>query len=160
MRSRKECLTKENFWDEAMGKYPLAVTVFCEWIDKYKEKVGWNNLFGYTIKGFNPISMSPTGLSGTVTEKEGRVKYHDLPIAMQFGVYLEFVKMYPMVKFTPELWLYSEEPAFYIISYHLEQLNKHFEKETYPCKVCGKPFKNYDDLYEHYDTVHNKGEKE
>ena len=25
------------------------------------------------------------------------------------------------------------------------------------CKVCFEPFTDYDDLYNHYDEVHNKG---
>lgn len=29
--------------------------------------------------------------------------------------------------------------------------------ERGPCKVCGKPFDSNDELYEHYDTEHNKG---
>lgn len=59
-------LTKENFWNGLMERYPEGTKHFCEWIDKYKEEVGWNKLFG-----------------------EG-IKFHDLPIDMQYGIIARF----------------------------------------------------------------------
>lgn len=68
-----ESLTKENFWNDLMEKYPEEMKLFCAWIDEYKKKVDWNNLFASTVNAKIP-------------------KYHDLPIAMQFGIFLQFAK--------------------------------------------------------------------
>lgn len=63
----RETLTKENFWDRMMELYPNATKKFCQWIDEYKIAVGWNALFGENVK------------------------FHDLPGAMQVGIWLEYV---------------------------------------------------------------------
>lgn len=55
-------LSKENFWNALMEKYPGAVDHFCKWIDDYKKEVGWNVLFGEAVK------------------------FHDLPFEMQNGI--------------------------------------------------------------------------
>lgn len=59
-------LTKENFWNELQEKYPDLMKEFCEFIDAYKEKVGWAHLLGRAVK------------------------YHDLPIEMQIGIFIQF----------------------------------------------------------------------
>ncbi len=61
-----QTLTKENFWNEVMEKYPKATKQFCDWIDEYKNAVSWNDLF------------------------RGPAKYHDLPYAMQYGIWIEY----------------------------------------------------------------------
>jgi hypothetical protein len=55
-------LTKENFWDAAEKRYPQALEHFKKWIDKYKEEIGWRDLF-----------------------VDGR-KFHDLPFDLQNGI--------------------------------------------------------------------------
>lgn len=62
----EKSLTKENFWNEMMEKFPKATKSFCDWIDEYKKETDWNNLLG------------------------GDIKYHDLPYAMQQGVWISF----------------------------------------------------------------------
>lgn len=59
-------LTRENFWDELMTKFPGDINRFISWIDEYKEAVGWNHLLGKAIK------------------------FHDMPIAMQLGIFIQF----------------------------------------------------------------------
>jgi len=59
-------LGKENFWNEMKDKYPYSVDVFCKWIDGYKNKVGWANIFG------------------------PKVKFHDIPYEMQMGIMNRF----------------------------------------------------------------------
>lgn len=59
-------LTKENFWNELFQKYPGEMEVFCQWIDSYKKSVAWEHLLGSSIK------------------------YHDLPIAFQIGIFIQF----------------------------------------------------------------------
>ncbi len=55
-----------------MEKYPDVVTHFCEWIDKYKEKVGWGDLF------------------------LPEVKFHHLPIEMQRGIMELYLDQFQM----------------------------------------------------------------
>jgi len=47
--------------------------VFCQWIDEYKKRVGWSQLF------YSPHSP-----------QNRDIKYHDLPIAMQVGIFWQF----------------------------------------------------------------------
>ena len=75
-----ETLTKENFWNDLQEKYPAGMKIFCEWIDKYKGKYGWNNLFG-EHKTFYQGNLVCIGFAP---------KFHQLPYAMQIGIWLEF----------------------------------------------------------------------
>lgn len=68
-------LTKENFWNEIMKKFPKATKVFCEWIDEYKKEVNWVHLFN------QEQFLVPD-----------QVKFHDIPHAMQEGIWIEFVR--------------------------------------------------------------------
>lgn len=61
-----ENLNKENFWYQMTAKYPQAMDLFSKWVDEYKAKVGWVDLF-------------PNG-----------VKFHDLPFEMQNGIIARF----------------------------------------------------------------------
>jgi hypothetical protein len=68
-------LSKENFWDELTEKYQLQMLEFTAWIDGYKERTNWNvlfNNFGHRLSGTDEI------------------KYHDLPFAMQLGIFIEY----------------------------------------------------------------------
>ena len=62
----KANMNKANFWDNIYEAYPKAVQEFYDFIDAYKKENNWDNLF-----------------------KEG-IKFHDIPIEMQFGIWLEF----------------------------------------------------------------------
>lgn len=84
-----EELTKENFWNEMEQKYPIAMEKFKVWIDKYKLDNDWNNLFGkhdlYTEEEYpyrTTFSQTP--------------KFHELPTAMQYGIFYEFVCRFTM----------------------------------------------------------------
>ncbi len=68
-----ENLNKENFWDSIYKKYPKGVQIFCDWIDKYKEENNWHRLFKQEFHA-----------------KNLQVKFHDLPLAMQIGIWIEF----------------------------------------------------------------------
>lgn len=80
----EENLTRENFWDALYAQYPKGVNVFCEWVDEYKKKYNWDTLFKGDIR-----SIAVTGTS--VTCEYDTLKYHDLPLAMQIGIWIEFV---------------------------------------------------------------------
>lgn len=73
----KDILTKENFWDEMEQKYPKAMKHFKEWIDGYKIANDWSVLFKANEKTMQIYSST--------------YKYHELPIAMQFGIFCEYV---------------------------------------------------------------------
>lgn len=60
-------VTKENTFNALCEKYPLTMGRFCEWIDEYKEDNNWNTLF------------------------YSNVKFHDLPYALQVGIWFQFV---------------------------------------------------------------------
>ena len=76
----KDTLTKENFWNEMEQKYPKAMAHFKAWIDQYKTEHDWDTLFTGRAEPRN------------ITEPALYVpKYHELPIAMQFGIFTEYV---------------------------------------------------------------------
>jgi hypothetical protein len=79
-------LNKDNFWNELYEKYPLGMKVFCDWVDGYKKQNDWSNLFnaGYNMAG----DWGTEGWGGSTTAP----KYHDLPIAFQIGMWIEFVE--------------------------------------------------------------------
>lgn len=75
-------LTKQDFWDPLKEKYPKAMKHFGEWVDQYKSEHNWEALFN-------------DGYDGGWTEEQGSIrgtapKYHQLPIAMQFGIFTEY----------------------------------------------------------------------
>lgn len=74
-----ENLTKENFWNDLQERYPEKMKEFCDWIDEYKKENNWNSLF-------KPL---PGYTGGAVGFKYP--KYHDLPFAMQVGIFIQFV---------------------------------------------------------------------
>ncbi len=64
-------LNKQNhFTEEWKKEYPLASEAFCKWVDKYKEKVKWDELFNGVVD--NLPSIAP--------------KFHDLPVDLQVGI--------------------------------------------------------------------------
>lgn len=85
----KYTLTRENFWDEMEQKYPKAMSHFKQWIDQYKSEHDWNTLFntGY-IKFTEEIAIESDLLQEIKTSVAP--KYHELPIAMQYGIFIEF----------------------------------------------------------------------
>jgi hypothetical protein len=54
---------------------------FKQWIDLYKKDNDWNELF----------NDFPAGTSTDCDIEFIAPKYHELPIAMQFGIYIEYV---------------------------------------------------------------------
>lgn len=72
-----DLLSKENFWNEIEDKYPDALSHFRMWIDKYKEEVNWEDLFGNT-----QVS--------TRDKYEGQIKFHHLPDELQCGILIRY----------------------------------------------------------------------
>lgn len=90
----EKSLTKETFWNKMMEDFPNATKLFCKWIDEYKEAVGWNGLFndGVDYK------------DGQAYFKTSSPKYHDLPYAMQQGIWISFC--------FDQLHKYFEQPEY------------------------------------------------
>jgi hypothetical protein len=70
IKSITEGLTRENFFTLMRHKYPLAMERFSKWIDEYKKRVNWDSYFCRVLSN----------------------KYHDIPIAMQFGIFIQYVQ--------------------------------------------------------------------
>lgn len=64
-------LTKENFFNRMMESYPVACKRFCDWIDEYKKEADWSILF---------------------LHRRRYIKYHDIPHAMQLGIFIAFIR--------------------------------------------------------------------
>jgi hypothetical protein len=121
-----ECLTKENFWNELYAKYPEAVYRFCDWIDQYKKQVNWNHLFA--CKGQeNGILVN--------------YKYHDLPIAIQLGIFLQFAKeTRPSYEFEFSSQLFEKSPKV------IEEFFRSASREMNIQKQTSGQFFDYDDI--------------
>lgn len=65
-------LNKENCWNEIEAKYPDQFSAFASWIDFYKLDNNWKELFSQVEQ----------------------VKFHDLPLAMQIGILIEYFAGY------------------------------------------------------------------
>jgi len=83
----KTNLTKENFWNDVYSKFPNATKLFCDWIDEYKKKNNWQGLFNGEVEiasyNWREESWSSYG-------KTNAPKYHNLPYAIQQGIWIEF----------------------------------------------------------------------
>jgi len=85
----EQTLTKENFFNEMMEKYPKATKHFCDWIDEYKKAVDWGKLFN---KHYYQTIISRAA-NGEISGVEySTPKFHDLPYAMQYGIWTEYCR--------------------------------------------------------------------
>lgn len=96
----KAHLTKENFFDELERKFPVETNEFYVWLDQWKINNDWNALFGK------------------------KLKFHDLPRALQLGIWQEFVESrFPMSNQDPmDL---SKAIEIFMQSENLRNINKH-----------------------------------
>ena len=74
----KQPLALENFFNYLYVKYPEGMKVFCDWVDQYKLAVDWNTLF-------NSGGILRTG-------EAKAPKFHELPYALQLGIFFEFIR--------------------------------------------------------------------
>jgi hypothetical protein len=70
-----DSLSKENFWNALKVACPNIMDVFGKWIDSYKSKVAWDQIFHTEDCKCN-----------------GYTKYHDIPIEMQIGIFIKFTR--------------------------------------------------------------------
>jgi hypothetical protein len=85
----KDTLTKENFWDEMSQKYPKAMAHFLNWIDSYKAENDWAILFNDKGEFFDWVDPNNHSKGG-IRRVGVAPKYHELPIAFQFGIFVQF----------------------------------------------------------------------
>jgi len=69
--------TKENFWNYIERSCPKTFAKFKVWVDEYKVRVNWTNLLATYVDQDLPTK---------------RKKLHEIPIAMQFGVFIQFTQ--------------------------------------------------------------------
>lgn len=74
-----ENIPLQEFWDKIKQEFPKAFEIFGKWIDDYKGQVNWEFLFNASPKSMTKLS-SP--------------KFHDLPVALQRGIFETFQKDY------------------------------------------------------------------
>lgn len=77
----EDSLTKENFWNKLYEKYTGEVQQFCDWIDEYKKRVEWNLIF-----------RERHGRDAEENVTYQKPKYHDLPIGMQIGIFIQYTQ--------------------------------------------------------------------
>lgn len=83
-----EKLTKPDFWTPMMEAHPELMKKFCGWIDEYKKSNNWKELFGaHLMINSNPAELVP--------------KFHELPSAMQLGIFMQFAWEHDHLKFDP-----------------------------------------------------------
>jgi len=75
-----EGLTKENFFNEMNEIFPNAMRLFGKWIDEYKKKVEWDQLFqNKALRNPQQSITYPTA-----------IKFHNIPYDMQVGIWIAF----------------------------------------------------------------------
>lgn len=78
-------MTKAGYWDQLMADYPDQMNDFCTWIDEYKRREGWAILFN-TGRLLNRDLVQSLDTSIAIHDP----KFHDLPNAMQIGVFIQY----------------------------------------------------------------------
>lgn len=81
----RENLNYKNYWNELFAKYPDSVTIFCNWIDAYKRLNDWKGLFN-----------SDSNWQDAEGKNAPAPKFHEIPLAMQVGILIEFISECPM----------------------------------------------------------------
>jgi hypothetical protein len=102
MRLQQEDLEMDYF-RVLKDKYPLGMQVFLDWIDEYKKAINWKSLF-------NAGHSTQPGLSNS--KQTVAPKYHELPGAMQVGIFIEFMKQRGGCEYEVDLFVYSLREEF------------------------------------------------
>lgn len=89
MSKKLEQLDKRNFWRAIKTRYPKSMTYFNLWIDSYKKYNDWGKLFNADIGYLHQWKNKHD--SGGETRTTEAPKFHDLPFAMQFGIFTQFL---------------------------------------------------------------------
>ncbi len=87
-------LTYHEFWEPLENAYPEACKVLYEWLENYREQVNWKKMFSVTMWSIK--HNRAMGAEDYETHNRHEIAthlydFHDLPIAMQIGIFIEFV---------------------------------------------------------------------
>ena len=67
-------MTKENFWNEIEQRWPGELEMFSQWLDEYKKKIHWDDLFHREKREHYWTDL----------------KFHHLPDAIQIGIFYQY----------------------------------------------------------------------
>lgn len=86
MSKKLEDLNKINFWQAVEVLYPKATAYFKLWVDGYKADNDWDDLFNdHDMDKNRDIDF------GNATYSCQSPKFHDIPFAMQMGIFTQFL---------------------------------------------------------------------
>lgn len=72
-------MLKDSFWAEIQERWPGEFHRFTTWIDEYKKKNDWLTLFNSNSEYQNVVGKNAVA-----------PKFHDLPPAMQIGIFMQY----------------------------------------------------------------------
>lgn len=72
-------MLKDSFWAEIKERWPGEFQLFSAWVDKYKSGQNWLLLFNSNSEYQNAMGQNAIA-----------PKFHDLPPAMQIGIFLQY----------------------------------------------------------------------
>lgn len=132
-------LNKENFWNELTVKYPEQMKLFLNWVNDYKQRVNWDNIFaGQNTGGQRKVLNFKTPVSSAP-------KFHDLPIAMQIGIFFQYCTetphRYELIEGMP-----GSMPLF------AECIKAWFAAEEHHGRIVNNDVYEQDCLYNHPDN--------
>jgi hypothetical protein len=91
----------QEFWNKLAQIYPGEIADLRKWIDEYKKKVDWNDLFW--------------NAGQTRVAYWGDIKFHHLPDPMQAGLFIQYIvetNKTPLLFDTEQMhdggWMYSD----------------------------------------------------
>lgn len=122
----KENLNKENFFNDMKKKYPEAMQKFCDFIDQYKKDNNWKELFNEGVSIMMPLPRPMRTSVGKTIDP----KYHDLPIAMQVGIFIEFMRSISLPNVPIRLIEVLGKNWRLMIEDYLNELNNYLLKDT------------------------------
>lgn len=82
-----DSLTKKNTWNELAIQFPKASVEFLNWIDKFKEDIGWDYVFNPEFE-----TRHISGHAETRQYEKLGVKFHQLPFDIQTGIIIAFFR--------------------------------------------------------------------
>lgn len=92
-------MTKADFWDKIQSEYPEEMGEFLSWLEEYKRRENWSDIFGET--GQHNVFPS-VGIKWT-----DRIDFFNLPNAMQIGIFIQYTVEQGGEDFFQPGWFYN-----------------------------------------------------
>ena len=90
-------MTKEGFWADIAREYPEQMADFQVWLSEYRRREGWDELFNNgrscnatMDKYATAQTASDFGPDAGIRSFDHQVKFHNLPNAMQIGIFMQY----------------------------------------------------------------------